>query len=304
MAEKGDTFHKAGLELEIRPLNTKDVDQVHELALSVGWTFSKRQTLRDINRCFPGAMFGAFDTENTLISTCSFFPVDDNTRYFTYYITRPQHQHKGIGKLLYKETLQCLNNPDVLLLAMEDTIPLYTAWGYKASKHCCKTFRGKLRISTAPDKIYHIEPVQKHFDKVVTFDKDFVSTTNRGKIFQIIFDSPQFVAAECAVLDGRLQGFIIILHDDNGAMRASAFQARNFDTAVALLSHAAKEIVPGGTEFAVNYSQVNSEACSKLYTAFGLAETEPHFQCMYLGKDMDYGWEYVYGVLFYAVSIV
>ena len=211
----------------------------------------------------------------------------------------------GIGKYIYHASLKLLNSPSILLTADPKVEPTYAAWGYKPSTHRVCSFQGFLKKPDTfnPDPSIKIRPMSEVFDETMAYEKS-VSREDRSEIFRMILQSRLLIDAQTAIVDGKVQGFILVLHDNNDAIRLSAFQAKTPEIGTALLAQVAGTSVPNNVNMTVRSTKANIGNMEAIFPPFGLKKDEQEFQGMYHGEDTEVEWEEVYSLLNYAISFI
>ena len=151
----------------------------------------------------------------------------------------------GIGHKLYDKVLGFFNKPNVLMFAVVEKQDMYKAWGYQVSPQRLGSFYGKLKV---PEEIptcgFVITSIGDSFFNDILQSEVLVVKPFQVEALKMALKSRRLITAQCALVDGKEQGYIMLMQGDDGKMILSSFQARDYKTAEVLFYKVASEHVP------------------------------------------------------------
>ena len=160
------------------------------------------------------------------------------------------------------------------------------------------SFCGKLKLpKEIPASGFEITSIGDRFFDDILQSEFLVIKPFQVEPLKMALKSRRLITAQCALVDGKEQGYIMLMEGDDGKMILSSFQARDYKTAEVLFYKVASEHVPQEAVLTVWFDHAcNKDNLVSLYSKFGLKEKEEYYQGMFIGEYEEVDCSLVYAM--------
>ncbi len=232
------TNFKMSRSMQIRPMQTGDIDFAVELAAAEGWQSENHDVFRaflyhDPKGCFIAEIKGR--PAGLSIATSY-----QKTGYFGELIVLPEHRGKGIGGALLRAAMTYLQErgmTSIVLDAVPEAVSLYERHGFKK---VCASLRFYGRLEGAEDS--RVRAMRKwDLAPVCELDRQYFGEDREFFLKWISFLGPDF--AKVLSLDDQIVGFITGRYSVNGIRIGPWITPPDLENPGALLLSLATEVL-------------------------------------------------------------